>query len=120
MASMIADRISLDRLCMAECHTSLSLRVAARDMLGQMGSLQFAIASDLLRVLSRVPNHLNIEEAHTVSMDVCEYLESRMMFGSRASMFVRDRMHTEDDGSTDTNRSSLVETIANELRSHSV
>jgi hypothetical protein len=78
-------------------------------MLAEMGNLQFAIASDMLRVLSRVPNYLNIEEAHTVSMDVCQYLENRMLFGSRASMFVRDRMHTEDGGSTDTNGASLVE-----------
>lgn len=84
-----------------------------------MGSLQFAIASDLLRVLSRVPNHLNIEDAHTVSMDVCEYLESRMLLGSGESMSVMERRHMEV-GTTDTNRTSLVETVANEVRSMSM
>lgn len=104
---------------MSNRHTCLSLRVAARGMLAEMGSLQFAIASDLLRVLSRVPSYLNIEETHTVSMEVCEYLESLLLFGPRASMFMRERRHTED-GSTNTNRASLVDTVANEFRSMSV
>lgn len=56
---------------------------------------QFAIASDMLWVLSRVPNHLNIEDAHTVSMDVCEYLESCMLFGSVELMSMIERRHTE-------------------------
>jgi hypothetical protein len=90
---------------MSNHHTCLSLRVAARDMLAEMGSLQFAIASDLLRVLSRVTNHLNIEEAHNVSMEVCEYLECCLLRGSSAFRWVR-----ENGG-----RQTFVETLTSEL-----
>lgn len=86
-----------------------------------MGSLQFAIAADVLRVLSRVPNFMNIEEAHTVSMEVCEYLENCLLYGVRASVWPRDRRHTEDGGTqARANTPTLIETVANEMRSHSV
>jgi len=88
---------------MSNTNHSLQSRITARNMLAQMGGLQFAIASDLLRVLSRVPNNLNIEEAHTVSMEVCEYLESRLLYAG-------------DDGTQGrSNTPTLVETVVNEL-----
>lgn len=118
---MVAERISLDSMLLSNTHHSLQSRMTARSMLAQMGSLQFAIAADVLRVLSRVPNCMNIEEAHTVSMEVCEYLESRLLFGVRASMWERNRRDTEDGGThARTNTPTLVETVANEVMSMGV
>lgn len=121
VASVVAERISLDSMLLSNTHHSLQSRMTARSMLSQMGSLQFAIAADVLRVLSRVPCFLDIEEAHTVSMEVCEYLESRLLYGSRAYLWVRERSNTEDGGTlARANTPTLVETVANEVISMGV
>jgi hypothetical protein len=95
-------------------HTCLSLRVAARGMLAEMGSLQFAIASDLLRVLSRVPNYLSIEEAHTVSMEVCQHLETCLLYGDGGGagapfLWARERINTEDGGTQGRNNTPTID-----------
>lgn len=56
------------------------------------------------------PNNLNIEEAHTVSMEVYEYLESRLLYGAR------NTCNTEDGGTqARANTPTLVETVVNKL-----